>query len=134
MCSQGCMQHDVHVVLADDNWCRQGSPWCRAGCTINTGLAKEMRQPELLTESTDGSRNLSCLTLRKSLTAPEGALLNIRSFIILLQLWADLVYQHIEHKTTKTRLICTIKTPLCSAQRRHSRNVPCACVVCNADH
>ena len=56
VCSQGCMQHGVHVVLADDNW---GS----VGCTINTGLPKEMRQPELLTESTHGSRNLSCITL-----------------------------------------------------------------------
>ena len=41
VCSQSCMQHGVHMVLADDNW-------GRAGCTINTGLPKEMRQPELL--------------------------------------------------------------------------------------
>ena len=122
------MQHGVHVVLADDNW-------SSAGCTINTGLAMEMRQPELRTESTHGSRNLFCHHFAKisnSSGAPPP--LNIRSFIILMQLCTDLVYQQIEHKTTKTPLICTIKTPLCSAQRRHSRNVPCACVVCNADH
>ena len=59
VCSQGCMQHGVQIVLADDNW---GS----GGCTINTGLAKELRQPELITESTNGSRNLSCIILRSS--------------------------------------------------------------------
>ena len=127
VCSQGCMQHGMHVVLADDNW---GS----AGCTINTGLAKEMRQPQLITESIHGSRNLSCITLRESLTALEGSLLNIRSFIILMQLCTDIVYQQIEHKTTKTRPICTIKTLLCSAQCRHSRSILHACMVCNADH
>ena len=52
------MQHGVHVVLVDNNW---GS----AGCTVNTGLAKEMRQPEPITESTHESRNLTCITLRK---------------------------------------------------------------------
>ena len=127
VCSQGCMQHGVHVVLADDNW---GS----AGCTINTGLAKEICQLELITESTHASRNLSCITWRKSLTAVEGSLLNIKSFIILMQLCTDLVLQQVEHKTTKSRPIYTIKIPLCSAQRRHSRNIPCTCVVCNADH
>ena len=115
-------------------WCLRDDSWGCAGCTINTGLAQQMRQPELITESTHGSRNLFCITLQKSLTAPEGSLLNIRSFIILMQLCTDLVYEQIEHKTTETRPICAIKIPLCSAQRRHFRNGPCACVVCNADH
>ena len=26
VCSQGCMQHGVHVVLADDNWGGEAAP------------------------------------------------------------------------------------------------------------